>query len=96
MTSLLFLDQSYHNNIHALSQTYTLKTNSWGINVVEDLSKYIIERHPLIRGFSARNIWRMKQFYEVYADDIKLSALLTEFPVDPKGVFKDSYVFEFL
>lgn len=28
--------------------------------------------------------------------DKKLSTVLTEFPVNPRGVFKDSYIFEFL
>ena len=38
----------------------------------------------------------MKQFFETYAEHGKLSTALTEFPVNTKGIFKDSYVFEFL
>ena len=46
--------------------------------MVEALSKYIVSENPLITGFSARNIWRMKQFYETYCGNEKLSTLLTE------------------
>ena len=131
--------------------------DGWGKAIVEELAKYISERHPSAKGFSARNIWRMKQFYDTYSPYQKLSAPLTEitwtnhlhilsktktteekefylnltaknnysekelariidsgtyertliadkklsvpltvFPVDTTGVFKDSYVFEFL
>jgi len=50
------------------------KVNSekWGKSVIEDLSKFIIRNEPSIKGFSARNIWTMKQFYEVYKDFPKL------------------------
>lgn len=134
-----------------------VKNDSWGQSIVQELSQYILTKNPLSKGFSARNIWRMKKFYETYKDceklsallteiswtnhlhllsktktleekefylnlaskqyysernfarlidsatfertalaDQKLSAVLTEFPIDTKGVFKDSYVFEFL
>lgn len=131
--------------------------DGWGKSVVEQLSKYIVSENPSIKGFSARNIWRMKQFFDTYVGneklsallteiswtnhlhilaktktieeknyylalaakqryserdfariidsgtyertviaDTKLSALLAEFPASARGVFKDSYVFEFL
>ena len=134
-----------------------IEKEGWGKSGVEALSKYIVSQNPLITGFSARNIWRMKQFYETYCGNAKLSTLLTEigwsnhmhilskaksneekefyirlavkhhysardfarlidnacyertqlanpklstvlteFPVCVEGVFKDSYVFEFL
>ena len=50
----------------------------WGQGVVEQLSDYILAQRSDIRGFSARNIWRMKQFYEAYRDHEKLSTMLTE------------------
>lgn len=50
----------------------------WGQSVVEQLSRYIVSQNQSIKGFSARNIWRMKQFYETYQQDAKLSALLAE------------------
>ena len=35
-------------------------------------------RASAIKGFSDKNIWRMKQFYETYKDFPKLSTLLRE------------------
>ena|SRR3990167_8514579 len=69
--------------------------NNWGKSTVEALVEYIYQHHLPVRGFSARNIWRMKQFYENY-EDTKLSTVLTVFPTNTMGVFKDSYIFEFL
>jgi predicted nuclease of restriction endonuclease-like (RecB) superfamily len=51
---------------------------TWGKSVVKDLAKYIQKTEPNIKGFSAQNIWRMKQFYETYKDNEKLSALPRE------------------
>lgn len=38
----------------------------------------------------------MKQYYETYSSSEKLSTALAEFPVETKGVFKDSYAFKFI
>lgn len=133
------------------------KELGWGRGVVNELAEYLKVKEPSQKGYSARNLWRMKQFYETYVDEPKLSALLTEIswtnhlhilsktkspeernyylelaskypyperelarmiesgtyerthladqklsaaltvlPAAPQGVFKDSYVFEFL
>lgn len=50
----------------------------WGDSVVTELSKHIQQNEPEIKGFSDKNIWRMKQFYETYKDFPKLSTLLRE------------------
>src|SRR5579862_8261095 len=55
-----------------------VEKDGWGKGVVEALSKYIVSKSPSITGFSARNIWRMKQFYETYCGNEKLSTMLTE------------------
>lgn len=47
----------------------------WGKRVVADLAKFIAEREPEIKGFSDKNLWRMKQFYETYCENQKLAAL---------------------
>jgi predicted nuclease of restriction endonuclease-like (RecB) superfamily len=52
----------------------------WGEGVVEELAGYLAHSLPNPRGFSQRNLWRMKQFYETYCRDRKLSTLLTELP----------------
>jgi len=38
----------------------------WGDSVVVELAKHIQQQEPEIKGFSDKNIWRMKQFYETY------------------------------
>jgi len=134
-----------------------VKKEDWGKGVVEELSHFIQLRDPAVKGFSGRNIWRMKQFFETYSEfpklsallteiswsnhlhilsktktieekefyltlasknryperdfariidsstyertaiaDKKLSAVLSEFPLEIKGIFKDKYIFEFL
>lgn len=50
----------------------------WGNSVVSELAKHIQKNEPGIKGFSDKNIWRMKQFYETYKDFPKLSPLLRE------------------
>ena len=50
----------------------------WGRSTVKQLSQYILSKEPGIRGYSAQNIWRMKQFFETYQDKPKFSALLRE------------------
>ena len=42
--------------------------DGWGKSTVKELSKYILSKEPGIRGYSAQNIWRMKQFFEIYKD----------------------------
>jgi predicted nuclease of restriction endonuclease-like (RecB) superfamily len=66
----------YWNVGEYISQKST--SGGWGQGVVEDLSQFILSKDRGVRGFSARNIWRMKQFYETYKDHDKLSTLLTE------------------
>ncbi|HRG48268.1 MAG TPA: PDDEXK nuclease domain-containing protein [Leptospiraceae bacterium] len=48
----------------------------WGKSTVEQLAEYIQKQEPELKGFSDKNLWRMKQFYESYKDYPKLSALL--------------------
>jgi hypothetical protein len=52
--------------------------NYWGKSVVEELANHIASNLGNTRGFSAQNIWQMKQFYETYKDNEILSALLRE------------------
>ncbi len=55
-----------------------IEQTEWGDSVVEELASYIKLNEPEIKGFSDKNIWRMKQFYETYKDSPKLSTLLRE------------------
>jgi len=59
-------------------------TTEWGKGVVEDLANFISRTGPSIRGFSDKNLWRMKQFYETYKDASIVAALRRELPVNQK------------
>jgi len=49
--------------------------NSSGNGAVVSLSKHIKNNFPGIKGFSSQNLWRMRQFYQTYNGNEKLSAL---------------------
>lgn len=55
-----------------------IEQSEWGDSVVTELARCIQANEPQIKGFSDKNIWRMKQFYETYKDFPKLSTLLRE------------------
>lgn len=48
----------------------------WGDGVVRQLADHINRNFPDIKGFSDKNLWRMKQFYETYAEDSELLSTL--------------------
>jgi len=50
----------------------------WGDSIVKELAVYIKKNEPNIKGFSDKNLWRMKQFFETYKDFPKLSTVLRE------------------
>ncbi len=55
-----------------------LEKSVWGDSVVTELAEYIQQNEPEIKGFSDKNIWRMKQFYDTYKDLPKLSPLVRQ------------------
>ena len=55
-------------------------STKWGKSIVSELAKFIVQQDPEIKGFSDKNLWRMKQFYEAYRDNPKLSPLVREIP----------------
>ncbi len=55
-----------------------VEIDGWGKGTVKALSEFLSTNYPDTKGFSAQNIWRMKQFYETYKDDEKLSPLVRE------------------
>jgi len=50
----------------------------WGKSVVQEFSKHVQFQFLGIKGFSPQNIWRMRQFYEIYRENEKLSTLSRE------------------
>lgn len=55
-----------------------ISKSEWGESVIKNLANYLKKTEPDMKGFSTPNLWRMKQFYELYADDKKLSPLVRE------------------
>lgn len=55
-----------------------IEQSQWGKSVVKELSDFIQSSEPDLKGFSDKNLWRMKQFYETYKDFPKLSTLLRQ------------------
>lgn len=52
----------------------------WGDGVVAQLAEHLAHTQPGLRGFTQRNLFRMRQFYEAYRNDEKVSALLRQLP----------------
>jgi predicted nuclease of restriction endonuclease-like (RecB) superfamily len=50
----------------------------WGKSTVQSLADHLKAEHPGLIGFSASNIWRMRQFYEIYRAQPNLAPLLRE------------------
>ena len=50
----------------------------WGSGVVKKLAEYLQHELPDPRGFSDKNLWRMKQFHDLYDNYKKLSTVLRE------------------
>lgn len=65
-----------------IGQIISQKTSEagWGKGVVKDLAQFIAQQDPEIKGFSDKNLWRMKQFFETYQMDEKLSSLVRQLP----------------
>lgn len=54
------------------------REKSWGRSVVETLAKDLQSEFPGIQGFSAQNLWYMRQFYRTYENNQKLQPLVGE------------------
>jgi len=52
----------------------------WGDGVVDRLALHIARTHPGLRGFTRRNLFRMRQFYEAYQPAKFVPALLAQIP----------------
>lgn len=52
--------------------------NGWGKSIVQVLSKELQKEFPGAKGYSAANLWRMRNFYLSYRDSEKLAPLVRE------------------
>jgi len=55
-----------------------VEISKWGEGIIEKLSSDLQREFPDMRGLSSQNLWRMKQIYESYKDNEKLSPLVRE------------------
>lgn len=55
-----------------------IENAEWGDGVVEQLAVYIARTQPSVRGFTRRNLFRMRQFYEIYRGDEKVLPLVRQ------------------
>ncbi|WP_368388185.1 YhcG family protein [Pedobacter polysacchareus] len=53
-------------------------TANWGQSVVNQLAEFLEQKEPGLKGFSNKNLWRMRQFYEIYREDPKVSPLVRQ------------------
>jgi len=51
---------------------------TWGKSIVEKLSKDLQKEFPGMKGFSAQNLWYMRQIYTRYKDNTKLQPMVGE------------------
>ncbi len=54
------------------------KENGWGKSIVQVLSKELQKEFPGAKGYSASNLWRMRNFYLTYRDSEKLAPMVRE------------------
>ena len=57
-----------------------IESAEWGDGVVKELAETLSRRFSGQRGFNARNLFRMRQFYEAYRGHKKVSPLVTQLP----------------
>ena len=57
-----------------------IEAAEWGDGVVERLAQFIARTEPGLRGFTRRNLFRMRQFYEAYRNDAMVSPLVAQLP----------------
>lgn len=52
--------------------------NEWGKSIVQVLSKELQKEFPGAKGYSAANLWRMRNFYLTYCESEKLAPPVRE------------------
>lgn len=50
----------------------------WGKSIVEILSKELQKEFPGVQGFSSRNLWRMRNFFIEYSQNVNLPPMAAE------------------
>lgn len=72
------LVQMYWNVGHILNEQ--CKSAAYGDKYIDNVAAYIKGKHPELKGFTRRGLYRMKQFYETYCNSQIVSPLVTQLP----------------
>lgn len=57
-----------------------LESAEWGDGVVDQLAAHLAKTQPGLRGFTRRNLFRMRQFHECYRHNAIVSPLVSQLP----------------
>jgi predicted nuclease of restriction endonuclease-like (RecB) superfamily len=57
-----------------------LQAAVWGEGVVDQLARFIAQRESDLKGFTRANLFRMRQFYEIYRRETKVAPLVRQLP----------------
>jgi len=55
-----------------------VNNSKWGNKLVEKLAEFMKENYPNMKGFDRSGIYRMKQFYETYKDNLIVAPLVRQ------------------
>lgn len=61
-------------------QTDSIASAEWDDGVVDELAAEIARHYPGMRGYTRPNLFRVRQFYEAYRENKKLSPLVRQLP----------------
>jgi len=55
-----------------------VKESNYGDGFIQNLADFFAKNYPEIKGFNRRGLYRMKQFYELYAGTEIVSSVMTQ------------------
>ena len=55
-----------------------INNDGWGQATVQQLAEHVLRKRGSSKGFSAQNLWRMRQVFDAYSGSQKLSPLVRE------------------
>ena len=55
-----------------------MKSSSYGDGFIQSMADFFAENYPEIKGLNRRGLYRMKQFFELYAGTEIVTTLLTQ------------------
>jgi predicted nuclease of restriction endonuclease-like (RecB) superfamily len=57
-----------------------IEAAEWGDGVVDRLAQFIATAEPGMRGFTRRNLFRMRRLYETYRESVIVTPLVSQLP----------------